>query len=178
LTDSLRKAVPGFNVTTDIIAGFPGESDEQWRESMDFIATQCFGHIHAFTYSERQGTKAASLPDPVPMAKRQARSRELHQLAQAMKLDRLDEAVGSQCDVLFENGKQVTTAQGSTYWQHQGYTPNYLRVVVQSPDNLANRIMKTDITGVEGVRLTAQLSAASDIAGTTTRRRQAVDLLG
>ena len=157
LTQSLRDAVPLFNVTTDIIAGFPGETEQQWQESLDFIATQKFGAIHAFTYSEREGTRAATLDDAIPMQVRQQRSRQLHTLAETLKLERLQAAVGSRANVLFERGKQIELPDGPV-WQHQGYTPNYQRVVVQSFDNLANRIIATDITGVRDQRLVGQLA--------------------
>ncbi len=154
LTSSLRSRVPHFNITTDIIAGFPGETEAEWEESLAFIETQKFGHIHAFTYSEREGTKAASLPNPVPMHVRQARNRQLHTLGESLKVTQLQASVGQNMDVLFERGKQVSADDGSPVWQHQGYTPNYQRVVVQSPVNLANQILTTRLTGVENNRLT------------------------
>ncbi|MFK7860594.1 MAG: tRNA (N(6)-L-threonylcarbamoyladenosine(37)-C(2))-methylthiotransferase MtaB [Granulosicoccus sp.] len=156
LTQSLKQAVPHFNITTDIIAGFPGETDAEWQESLDFIATQKFGHIHTFTYSEREGTKAATLPDPVPMPVRQQRSRQLHELAECLKSEQLQASVGQQQSVLFERGKQVMTPAG-VVWQHQGYTPNYQRVVTQSDVDLANQIIDTRITGVRDNRLTGVL---------------------
>lgn len=157
LCSELREAVPGFNITTDIIAGFPGESDEEWQESLDFIAEQRFGHIHAFTYSERDGTKAATLADPVPMHLRQQRSRQLHELGEKLKLAQQEESLGQCVDVLYERGKQVEGADGPL-WQHQGYTPNYQRVVVQSQKNLANQILPTCLSGIKDRRLTGALS--------------------
>ena len=156
LTASLRQAIPHFNVTTDIIAGFPGESDAEWQASMDFIATQAFGHIHAFTYSEREGTKAAGLPDPVPIPIRQQRSRELHALAEALKINRLNASIGQRVDVLFERGKPIDTPNG-TVWQHQGYTPNYQRVLIESHENLANRILPVRLLDVTDKRLVGEL---------------------
>ena len=157
LCTELRQAVPHFNITTDIIAGFPGESDEEWQQSLDFIAEQQFGHIHAFTYSERDGTKAATLPDPVPMPVRQQRSRQLHELGETLKQAKQLASVGQCVDVLFERGKQVESA-GDMIWQHQGYTPNYQRVVIQSRSNLANQIVPTRLTGIKDKRLTGELA--------------------
>jgi len=132
----LRAAKPGFNVTTDIIAGFPGETDAEWQTSLDYIQSQLFGHMHIFTYSERDGTKAATLPNPVPKALRQARSRELHQIA-AQQRD-----AGEPCD------------QG---YRHVGYTPNYLKVEVMSAQDISNRILPTKLNGVHADRLQGQL---------------------
>ncbi len=153
LTTALVRAVPNFNITTDIIAGFPGETDEEWRESLAFIETQRFGHIHAFTYSEREGTKAASLPDSVPMAVRQERSRELHQLAERLKQAQLERSVGETADVLWERGREMTEEDGSTVWRHQGYTPNYQRVMTVSKRNLANQILPVKMRAVENGKL-------------------------
>ena len=100
LTANLRDNVPNFNVTTDIIAGFPGETDTEWQESLAFIATQAFGHIHAFTYSERDGTRAATLPDSVPMMVRQQRSRELHTLGESLKMAQLNASVGQDLSLI------------------------------------------------------------------------------
>lgn len=156
LTQNLKTAIPHFNVTTDIIAGFPGETSEQWQESLEFIATQGFGHVHAFTYSEREGTKAETFPDQVPMTVRQARNRELHELAQVMRDEQLKGMIGSQVPVLFERGKKIDTNAG-TIWQHQGYTPNYFRIIVQSPSDLSNRIVDTTVTGIAQNRLTGSV---------------------
>ncbi len=155
LTTDLRNAVPGFNVTTDIIAGFPGETELEWQDSLSFIRTQAFGHIHAFTYSERDGTKAATLPNPVPVEIRQQRSRELHQLAEQLKQQQLQKSVGSVMNVLWERGKQVEQ-DGTTLWRHQGYTPNYQRVVIHHSSNLANQILPTHITGYDNGKLSGK----------------------
>ncbi|MFK7893121.1 MAG: tRNA (N(6)-L-threonylcarbamoyladenosine(37)-C(2))-methylthiotransferase MtaB [Granulosicoccus sp.] len=156
LCNSLRDTVPNFNITTDIIAGFPGETEAEWQASLEFIATQQFGHIHAFTYSEREGTRAAALPDSVPMNVRQQRSRQLHELAEKLKTKQLQGSIGQDMDVLFERGKQIDDSSGEL-WQHQGYTPNYQRVVVRSRVNLANRILPTQLSGIENGRLTGSV---------------------
>jgi len=148
LTAELRQSIPCFNITTDIIAGFPGETDEEWRDSLDFIQTQRFGHIHAFTYSEREGTKASTLPDPVPPAIRQARNKELHDIARNLKAAELSKCVGQTVDVLWERGVEFQTSDGSTLWKHSGYTPNYFRVETISTTNLANEIQSTHLTGL------------------------------
>lgn len=158
LTKSLRDTIPGFNVTTDIIAGFPGETEQEWLESMRFIEAQKFGHIHAFTYSEREGTKAANLPDPVPVPIRQARSRQLHELAETLKQEQLASAVGDIVDILWERGRKSTDSEGRTLWQHSGYTPNYHRVTIDSDRDLANLILPTKINPVQNGKLTGTLA--------------------
>ena len=63
IVSQLRAQIPHFNITTDIIVGFPGETEEEWQDSFNFIKQTGFGHIHIFTYSSREGTKAATLPN-------------------------------------------------------------------------------------------------------------------
>jgi len=153
LTKALREAIPHFNVTTDIIAGFPGETEQEWQISQEFIATQGFGHIHAFTYSERENTKAATLENPVPMPVRQQRSRELHALGEQLKSAQQAASIGQCVDVLWERGRQIEDNCIDACWQHEGYTPNYQKVVMKSADNLANQILPTHLVGVENGKL-------------------------
>jgi len=160
LTESLRNVVSEFNVTTDIIAGFPGETEQEWKDSLAFIATQKFGHIHAFTYSEREGTKAASLPNSVPMPIRQERSRQLHALAERLKQTQLENSIGKTADVLWERGRKTESSNGSSIWRYMGYTPNYQRVVTFSNHDLANQILSTDLTSIEDGKLVGKIASA------------------
>ena len=123
LVDRARSAVPGFNVTTDLITGFPGETEQEWRQTLDFVAATGFGHIHIFPFSARAGTKAARLPDQVDMAVRKARSREMHELAAGLKRQALSEQLGDRVDVLWEQQINADTGQ----WI--GYSPNYHKVL-------------------------------------------------
>lgn len=152
LLSNLRSAVPKFNVTTDLIVGFPGETDEEWQSGLNYIREQQFGHMHIFTYSERSGTKAATLPDKVPKPVRQARSKELHALAAEQKLTTLRQALNDTVDVLWERGKQC---EGG--FRHSGYTPNYLKVDTVSATDLSNQIRPTRLTHIENERLIGTL---------------------
>lgn len=148
IVQTLRAQIPHFNVTTDIIVGFPGETEEEWRESFDFIEQTGFGHIHIFTYSRREGTKAATLPNQVSNEIKKQRSQALHRLAESMRQQYCRDNLGKEFPVLFEGysephgeGKQLVF----------GYTPNYLRVgcVVAEDISVENRIIGTELTGVE-----------------------------
>ncbi len=125
LIDDARERVADFNVTTDIIVGFPGETDAEWRETMATVERIGFGHLHIFNYSRREGTKAARLPDPVDKATRAARSKELHQLSARQKTEYQSQFVGRRVDVLWE-GKRIDLGNGKTLFS--GYSDNYLRV--------------------------------------------------
>ncbi len=149
LVERLRTSVSNFNVTTDIIVGFPGETESEWRTSMDTIEQIGFGHIHIFSYSRREGTRAAGLPDQIPSAVQQKRSHELHRLAEEQRQAIWCKQVGTNADVLWEGGRR----QGDGF-RHAGYTPNYHRVTTYSAVDLANRITATrlDTVGEEGLQ--------------------------
>ena len=110
LVDRARSAIPLFNITTDLITGFPGETEQEWKQTLDFVARTGFGHMHIFPFSARAGTKAARLPDQVDMATRKARSREMHALAAELKRSELAAHVGSRVDVLWE--QQINPSSG------------------------------------------------------------------
>ena len=135
-----RLKVPKINITTDIIVGFPGESEQEWQQSFDFIKQTGFGHIHIFTYSTRSGTKAASLPDPVQQTIKKLRSKQLHQLAEQMKQDFLSQNLGESLDILWEGQKEEIDA---TKHRVYGYTPNYIRVatIIDNSESLENNII-------------------------------------
>ncbi len=143
LASELRTHYPGFNITTDIICGFPGETEHHWQESLEFIKTMNFGHIHIFNYSKRDGTKAATFSDQVPPETRQARSRELHDIARIQRDTVMATEINRKVSVLWESGKAE-----SGQLRHRGYTPNYLRVSTLSASDLANTVLTTRLTQV------------------------------
>jgi threonylcarbamoyladenosine tRNA methylthiotransferase MtaB len=146
LVEQARTAVPGFNVTTDIIVGYPGETAGEWAQTLAFAATVGFGHIHIFAYSPRSGTKAAGLPDQLSRETKRERSRQLHALAEHSRRQALQQAVGGRCEVLIEHAE--TSDAGERVWT--GYTPNYLRVEVSADSGaeLANRIVDVQLLGL------------------------------
>ncbi|MCU7811750.1 MAG: radical SAM protein, partial [Candidatus Thiodiazotropha sp. (ex Notomyrtea botanica)] len=146
-----RSQVPDFNVTTDIIVGFPGETESEWQQTLDFVQELGFGHLHIFAYSPRQGTKAASLPDPVSREIKRQRSEALHGLGQTKKRETLAGYIGCTLPVLIEGG-------GEQKWS--GYSPNYLRVLVKEEENrsMENRIVAVHLDGLseDGQQLTGK----------------------
>ncbi|WP_045224247.1 tRNA (N(6)-L-threonylcarbamoyladenosine(37)-C(2))-methylthiotransferase MtaB [Methyloterricola oryzae] len=134
-----RQAAPDLNITTDIIVGFPGESESEWQESLSFIERMGFGHIHVFSYSPREGTKAATLPDPIASQVKKARSQALHALAQRQKQETLSRHLGRRMAVLWEESRGSDSEGRHRYF---GYTPNYLRVETTVPEGseLSNTI--------------------------------------
>jgi threonylcarbamoyladenosine tRNA methylthiotransferase MtaB len=145
----LRQINPLFNVTTDIIVGFPGETEEEWQVSLEFIRRVGFGHIHIFTYSPREGTKAATLPNPVPEPIKKQRSQQLHKLADEMRLKFYAENLGQQLPVLWEAYSEPV---GEEMQRVFGYTPNYLKV---------GRVLSID-QSLENTTTLATLKTVSD----------------
>ena len=147
LVDKARTQVENFNVTTDIIAGFPGETGQAWQQTLAFVESIGFGHIHIFPYSPREGTKAARLPDQIDKATRQRRCRELATLAEQLKVQAMQKELDSIQAVLWE--KPHTQPDGST--RIQGYTPGFHRVSTTQPAgiSLEYRITDTLMTGID-----------------------------
>jgi threonylcarbamoyladenosine tRNA methylthiotransferase MtaB len=142
LVKQARNEIPNFNLTTDIIVGFPGETEEEWQESMRFIEEMLFSHIHIFTYSKREGTKAASLANQVEAAIKKERSKQLHMLAQSMRQKLLTEQIGNKHAVLWETRNE----DGS--WS--GYTENFIRVALKNnTQELENKITEIKIVGID-----------------------------
>ena len=143
-----REAIPHLSVTTDWIVGFPGESEEEWRESVAFAELMRFSHMHIFSYSAREGTTAARMPNQVRNDLKKSRSREMHQIAADSKRMILENSVGQVREVLWE-GKGVPTGERTLEWS--GYTDNYLRVFTKVPRsvNLENQITDAKILCVE-----------------------------
>ena len=141
LVAAARAQVPGFNVTTDIIVGFPGETDAEWGQTIALAEETQFGHIHIFAYSPRTGTKAAAMPGQVSRDIKRERSKQLHTISQAGRQRVLEQAIGRHYDVLFEQCRGESPDGRPTC---VGYTPNYLRVALDPrgcPD-LQNKIAR------------------------------------
>ena len=125
-------------ITTDLIVGFPGETEEEFARTLAFLSRCAFSAMHIFPYSRRSGTPAASMPGQCPNAVKQARARQAAQLAGEMRRAWLERWVGRTLSVLFEEEKDGL-------WR--GHASNYTEVF--APGNeLHNVICDVEITGV------------------------------
>ena len=122
LVNWLRQEIPGIAVSTDVIVGFPGETEGHHRRSMQFVRRLQFSRLHVFQYSSRPGTPAASLPGQVSQAEKSRRSREMIALGKEMADNYMRRFLGSSAEVLIE---KVEPGQYG-----EGFTPHYLRVRV------------------------------------------------
>lgn len=156
LVATARSAIPHFNITTDIIVGFPGETEDEWRESVEYIKKIGFGHIHIFGYSPREGTKAAGLPHQISNDTKRQRSRELHDIAEINKQRFAAENIGVEVEVLWEGQSEPLTNGQIRYF---GYTPNYLRVacVTDGDTVLTNQIRSALLSETQTDLIAAKL---------------------
>ncbi len=136
-----RALMPDCAIGADVMVGFPGETDADFEESRQFIESLPFTYLHVFTYSERPGTPAAEMPDPVPMPVRKERNRILRELAAGKNLEFRRGMVGRTLSV-------VTLHEPCT-----ALSGNYLKVQLARPAE-PNRLMDVEIGGVteSGVR--------------------------
>lgn len=153
LVSQARTAIPKFNITTDIIVGFPGETEEEWQETVEFVERIGFGHVHIFSYSPRAGTKAAGLANPVAEAMKKQRSQALHQVAASAQQQWLAQQAGTSVAVLWERSRE----QDGTLI-YTGYTPNYCKVITKPHyaldlENQITTVCLSLASGEEGVLL-------------------------
>ena len=156
LVQAAREQIPALSVTTDLIVGFPGETQKEWEETTAFVREMGFSHIHIFTYSPRNGTKAATLQGRIPKDVQRSRSQELHAIAAESKMTSLSSHIGQTRAVLWEGRRNV--GDDRTLWS--GYTDNYLRVdtVVAASRDLTNTITNARLIDTSEGRLLAALA--------------------
>lgn len=155
LIGEARRRVENFSVTTDIIVGFPGETESEWQQTMDLVEKAGFTHVHIFAYSAREGTKAATLPDSIPREIKRQRSEQLHELAESSRRGQLQHFIGKTFDVLVEARSE--SQAGESLWS--GYTPNYLRIEFPGGEQIENSIVPVLVEGVsaDSTRLMGRL---------------------
>ena len=157
LVSSARAACPEIAITTDLIAGFPGETDEEFLETIEYLQDLSFSGGHVFTYSERPGTAAAQMPGQVPFPLRKERNAELRKILAGSALQYQELFIDQILSVLWESVIEMN----SESWNLSGLTDNYLRIHSQAPNNFWNQISPVLITGngdhgLEGVIRTGQ----------------------
>ena len=147
VTKLLREKFPNAALTTDIIVGFPGETEEEFNKTYEFLDKIKFYKMHIFKYSQRKGTKAAVMPNQIDGSVKEERSRKLIELSDKNEQYYNEMYVGKTVEVLFEekNGKYF-----------KGHTKNYMVVNVEA-DNLENKIVNVEITKNLGIELEGKI---------------------
>jgi threonylcarbamoyladenosine tRNA methylthiotransferase MtaB len=155
LLDRVRERLPDAAIGSDIIVGFPGETDEQFETSLEFFASSPLTYFHVFPYSSRRGTVAASLPDPVPTSVKKSRGRRMRELGEQKKSEFCGGFVGRRADVLVEAKVDRTTGL------HKGFSRNYLPVAVSAAGDLANGEIDVRLETFRNGWLTGKISGAN-----------------
>ena len=150
VVEQLRSAYGGRPVsfTTDCICGFPGETEEDFEASCAFLEEVGFLRVHVFPYSRREGTPAYSFPDQIVEEEKQARSRRMHQRAEAVRARVLAGLEGTEDEVLLETPLSATV--------FTGYTRLYVPVAVAAPGHAAGDIVRVRLGGYDGARVKAE----------------------
>ena len=148
-----REAIPDLAITTDVMVGFPGETEGEFAESLAFIEAMRFARAHVFVYSPRPGTAAVQLPNRVPHQVARKRSRQVREVVARSGSIFRTKFVGEVMPVLWESA----SASSPKGWEISGLTDNYLRVKTFSDQNIENSLADTHIIGVDGVILYGEL---------------------
>lgn len=149
LLGDIRKRIPDIAITTDIIAGFPGETEDEFMSTLAFAENCGFSKMHIFPYSKRKGTPAEKMPNQIPETVKQKRCAQLAELDHKQQQSFLGQCVGSEAEVLFEQ----TAADGYI----EGLTSNYLRVYVQGGAELCGTLRKVRLLKAETGFLVGEL---------------------
>ncbi|WP_377888430.1 tRNA (N(6)-L-threonylcarbamoyladenosine(37)-C(2))-methylthiotransferase MtaB [Alkalihalobacillus sp. R86527] len=165
--ERLKKALPGLAITSDVIVGFPGETDDEFKETYDFISKHKFSELHVFPFSKRTGTPAARMDDQVDDEVKNKRVHQLIELSNQLAKEYASQYEGEVLEVIPEE-KFKDSPDSNLY---VGYTANYMKVIVEASEEMIGKIVKVKITKAgypynEGqfVRVMSEEEPASAIA--------------
>jgi len=154
LVSAARDVMPEIAITTDIIAGFPGETEEEFAESLEFVKEMNFAGGHVFTYSPRPGTGAAKMKGQIRPELGKKRNRRLHDTLEESAKSYRQKVLGQTLSVLWES----TSEMGAWGWQMEGWTGNYMRVTAFAPSPRWNQIDPVKINEYERNRMKGVIS--------------------
>lgn len=137
----LRKYFEHPALTTDVIVGFPGETEEEFKASKEMVSEAAFYETHIFKYSRRKGTRADKMENQIPEQVKTSRSHEMIELGKAHQREYMEYYLGKKVEILFEETSEIN---GKMYWI--GHTREYMKVAVLSEKNLENQIVTGEIT--------------------------------
>ena len=150
LVEKLRTSFLDVGITTDVMVGFPGETDADFEESLQFVEEIGFSQLHVFRYSPRRGTPAADYTDHVPPHVSAERSKAMIALGQQLGSNFRNRMLGKTMNVLVEDSHEGADGHLA------GFTENYLRVLTDVPDSMVNRILQVKLTAMEGEFIRAE----------------------
>jgi threonylcarbamoyladenosine tRNA methylthiotransferase MtaB len=129
----IRHLMPYASIGVDVIIGFPGETDDLFKTTYEYLTNLDISYLHVFTYSERPNTLAAKMTAPVPLIKRHQRSKQLRNLSEKKKRSFYEKNIGKEATVLFENDIENNLMQG--------FTENYIRVIATHVPKKINQLI-------------------------------------
>jgi threonylcarbamoyladenosine tRNA methylthiotransferase MtaB len=137
----LRSEIPGLALTTDVMAGFPGETEEKFTHTLELVRLCGFSRLHIFKYSPRRGTPAAGFPDQIPPGVKEERGKRLKELGDRLAGTFQAGFIGKSVEVLFE--------EESGHGQLAGLTEHYLRVTAKAPESLLGKLAEVRVLGLQ-----------------------------
>ena len=145
----IHEAQPAAGLGTDVIVGFPGETDEQFEQTRQFVSDLPLSYLHVFTYSPRRGTPAAAMPAQVPHEVALARNHVLREMSERKRAAFAESMVGQTLGVVLQ------TDEGEGWLR--GVTDNYLELRVQGARELLHRLVPCTVTRADGGALIGRL---------------------
>jgi len=149
LVSAAREVIPDVAITTDIIAGFPGETEDEFAETLDFVREMNFAGGHVFTYSARPGTGAARMKGQVKPELRKKRNHILQEAIEESAKSYREKFIEREMSVLWES----TSEMGEAGWKMEGWTENYLRVNAFAPSPRWNEVDTVMLNEADGDRM-------------------------
>lgn len=139
--NKIRDSFTDASITTDIIVGFPGETDEEFNDTYEFLKVIRLSKMHIFKYSPRSGTRAAEFANQIASEVKETRSKLLLELDEKLELEYINKFIGREMDVLFEETNNDIAC---------GYTRNYIKVCAETEDDISGKILNVKLTGSKG----------------------------
>jgi threonylcarbamoyladenosine tRNA methylthiotransferase MtaB len=143
VVEVLRKHMPDVSITTDIIVGFPGETQEEFNTTYEFLKEIKLSKMHIFKFSPRKGTRAAEMKDQINGDIKEQRSAKLIDLSSKNEAGFMEKFIGREMEVLYE---QIHNGEADKY---EGYTPNYIKVVSGSSKDIEGEIVNTKLLSID-----------------------------
>ncbi len=151
IVELIREYMPNVGITTDIIVGFPGETEDEFAETCRFVEDIGFSRIHVFPYSPRKGTPAAKHKNQIPGNIKHQRSKELIKIGEENTIKFINRFIGTTLDVLFEEESKINSEV------MEGYTTNYMRVLSKSRLSLEGKILPVMLERIEEENLVGKI---------------------
>ena len=154
IVQKLRNYNEDVILTTDVIVGFPDETEEEFEKTYKFLEKIKFYKMHIFKYSPRKGTKAAQMPNQIDAKIKEERSQKLLELSEKNEIEYNKKYIGKEVEVLFEEEKDG---------YYQGHTKNYILAYMKSSKNIENKIIKTICTNAENTHIVVKTNNVTNM---------------